>query len=342
MDEQDYYLQEISNRDHYYSFPYPGEEYFPFTEQPGEEGTIRAAETEEQPGFKPSRKELKPKKSSKKGKAILETPPGAAEMFSTEIALINHIQTLSKEDGYRLLKKQMSMDTTQQSGKGKEWIDIQEDFCQLGELRNYQKDEVVEVEDCPPLGLETLKITDFQLHASTAKRYGLGAHRGRLNIQAGVNENDFYDGAWCAGRNDPFQWIEVDARRLTKFTGVITQGRNSLWSSNWVTSFRVLVSNDSHAWTAVRNESGDVIFEGNSEKEIPVLNMLPVPLVARYIRINPRSWYEEGSICMRLEILGCPLPDPNNYYHRRNEMTTTDNLDFKHHNYKEMRQVGRV
>lgn len=36
--------------------------------------------------------------------------------------------------------------------------------------------------------------------------------------------------------------------------------------------------------------------------------MLPVPLVARYIRINPRSWFQEGSICMRLEILGCPLP----------------------------------
>lgn len=49
------------------------------------------------------------------------------------------------------------------------------------------------------------------------------------SFQAGVNENDFYDGAWCAGRNDPYQWIEVDARRLTKFTGVITQGRNSLW-----------------------------------------------------------------------------------------------------------------
>lgn len=36
---------------------------------------------------------------------------------------------------------------------------------------------------CPPLGLETLKVTDFQLHASTVKRYGLGAHRGRLNMQ---------------------------------------------------------------------------------------------------------------------------------------------------------------
>ncbi|XP_073934231.1 inactive carboxypeptidase-like protein X2 isoform X4 [Castor canadensis] len=197
-------------------------------------------------------------------------------------------------------------------------------------------------ESCPPLGLETLKITDFQLHASTTKRYGLGAHRGRLNIQAGINENDFYDGAWCAGRNDLHQWIEVDARRLTRFTGVITQGRNSLWLSDWVTSYKVMVSNDSHTWVTVKNGSGDMIFEGNSEKEIPVLNELPVPMVARYIRINPQSWFDNGSICMRMEILGCPLPDPNNYYHRRNEMTTTDDLDFKHHNYKEMRQLMKV
>ncbi|KAM4636038.1 inactive carboxypeptidase-like protein X2 [Discoglossus pictus] len=197
-------------------------------------------------------------------------------------------------------------------------------------------------ESCPPLGLETLKVTDFQLHASTVKRYGLGAHRGRLNIQSGVNENDLYDGAWCAGRSDSQQWLEVDARRLTKFTGVITQGRNSLWLSDWVTSYRVMVSNDSHSWVVARNESGDVFFQGNNEKEIPVLNELPEPLVGRYIRINPRSWYEEGSICMRMEILGCPLPDPNNYYYRRNEMTTSDNLDFRHHNYKEMRQLMKV
>lgn len=59
---------------------------------------------------------------------------------------------------------------------------------------------------------------------------------GRLNLslppalQAGLYEDDLYDGAWCAGRDDPLQWFEVDARRLTKFTGVITQGRSSLWS----------------------------------------------------------------------------------------------------------------
>ncbi|XP_037134058.1 inactive carboxypeptidase-like protein X2 [Syngnathus acus] len=196
--------------------------------------------------------------------------------------------------------------------------------------------------ECPPMGLETLKIDDFQLHASTTKRYGLGAHRGRLNIQAGLYEDDLYDGAWCAGRDDPLQWLEVDARRLTKFTGVITQGRSSLWSSDWVTSYKVMVSNDSHAWVTVKNGSEDMIFRGNREKEIPVRNIFPTPLVARYIRVNPQSWFNKGSICMRAEILGCPLPDPNNYYHRRNEVITTDELDFMLHSYKEMRQLMKV
>ncbi|XP_051883300.1 LOW QUALITY PROTEIN: inactive carboxypeptidase-like protein X2 [Pristis pectinata] len=206
---------------------------------------------------------------------------------------------------------------------------------------NYKVSEK-KIEKCPPLGLETLRVDDFQLHASTVQRYGLGAHRGRLNIQAGIFEDDFYDGAWCAGRNDYSQWFELDARRLTKFTGVITQGRNSLWSSDWVTSYSVLLSNDSYSWVTVKNGSDDMIFAANQEKEIPVLNEFPTPIVARYIRINPRSWHEDGDICMRVEILGCPMPDPNNYYHRRNEVTTTDELDFKHHSYKEMRQMMKM
>lgn len=45
--------------------------------------------------------------------------------------------------------------------------------------------------------------------------------------QAGAIEDDFYDGAWCAEDDAQNQWIEVDARRTTKFTGVITQGRDS-------------------------------------------------------------------------------------------------------------------
>ncbi|XP_045147326.1 inactive carboxypeptidase-like protein X2 [Echinops telfairi] len=257
------------------------------------------------PEPRPPKKATKPKKGPKKGKLPPEPPqPGKT----------------SPRRGARIRSIEKAASDAQSTPEARE--DIRE--------------------SCPPLGLETLRITDFQLHASTTKRYGLGAHRGRLNIQAGINENDLYDGAWCAGRNDRHQWLEVDARRLTKFTGVITQGRNSLWLSDWVTSYKVMVSNDSHTWVTVKNGSGDMIFEGNSEKEIPVLNELPVPIVARCIRINPQTWLDNGDICLRMEILGCPLPDPNNYYHRRNEMTTTDDLDFKHHSYKEMRQLMKV
>lgn len=45
--------------------------------------------------------------------------------------------------------------------------------------------------------------------------------------QAGDTEDDYYDGAWCAEDDSQTQWIEVDTRRTTKFTGVITQGRDS-------------------------------------------------------------------------------------------------------------------
>lgn len=45
--------------------------------------------------------------------------------------------------------------------------------------------------------------------------------------QAGATEDDYYDGAWCAEDESQTQWIEVDTRRTTKFTGVITQGRDS-------------------------------------------------------------------------------------------------------------------
>lgn len=39
------------------------------------------------------------------------------------------------------------------------------------------------VSECPPLGLESLRVKDTQLRASSYKRRGLGPHRGRLNIQ---------------------------------------------------------------------------------------------------------------------------------------------------------------
>ncbi|XP_041329775.1 probable carboxypeptidase X1 [Pyrgilauda ruficollis] len=192
---------------------------------------------------------------------------------------------------------------------------------------------------CPPLGLESLRVLDEQLRASSHKRHGLGAHRGRLNIQSGLYDGDFYDGGWCAGHEDTRQWLEVDARRLTRFTGVVTQGLNSIWTYDWVTSYKVQVSNDSHAWLPSRNGTEEAVFPANKDPETPVLNLLPSPLVGRFLRINPQSWFPNGTVCLRAEVLGCPVPDPSDAHAWHSPAPPESQLDFRHHNYKEMRKL---
>ncbi|XP_056328452.1 probable carboxypeptidase X1 isoform X3 [Danio aesculapii] len=193
--------------------------------------------------------------------------------------------------------------------------------------------------ECPPLGLESLKVKDSQIQASSYLRRGLGPHRGRLNIQSGVEDGDIYDGGWCAQYEDQQQWLQIHAQKLTRFTAVILQGRSSIWSLDYVESFKVQVSNDTIKWKPCMNGTQEAVFEGNTDSETPVLAVLPEPAVAQYIRINPQSWFKNGTICLRAEIMGCELADPNNIYPWQSEDGTQDKLDFRHHNYKEMRKL---
>ncbi|XP_038868052.1 probable carboxypeptidase X1 [Salvelinus namaycush] len=221
--------------------------------------------------------------------------------------------------------------------------DLNEGIDKKVEKRVWNKepeDEPLEFE-CPPLGLESLRVKDTQLRASSYKRRGLGPHRGRLNIQSGIEDGDIYDGAWCAQYEDKKQWLEVDARRPTRFTGVILQGRSSIWSWDFILTYKVQFSNDTLVWQPAMNGTKEAVFEGNQDTETPVLALFnESATVARYIRINPQSWYENGTICLRAEVLGCTLPDPNNIYAwQQTEQGTQDKLDFRHHNYKEMRKL---
>lgn len=103
-------------------------------------------------------------------------------------------------------------------------------------------------------------------------------------LQSGVEDGDIYDGAWCARHRDKNQWLEVDARRLTRFTGVVLQGRNSIWRSvrvgtvscggdleagdefvcpvlSWdvVHSYKVQFSNDTLVWRPSMNGSQEAV-----------------------------------------------------------------------------------
>lgn len=195
--------------------------------------------------------------------------------------------------------------------------------------------------ECPPLGLESHKIGDDQILSSSFLRHGLGPHRVRLNMQAG-NENeeeeDYHDGAWCAQADEQTQWIEIDARKLVEFSGVITQGRDSLLHNDWVNTYYVQFSNDSRTWMTYTDGYYDWLFFGNVDTDTPVLSEFPETVVARYIRINPQSW--NGSLCMRMEVLACPVSAPNQY--ESNQVTSAAGLDFRHHNYKDLRQLMKV
>ncbi|KAG9338172.1 hypothetical protein JZ751_027041 [Albula glossodonta] len=246
---------------------------------------------------------------------------------------------------------------------------------------------------CPPLGLESLRVKDRDLRASSYQRRGLGPHRGRLNIQSGIEDGDIYDGAWCAQYKDRDQWLELDARRLTLFTGVILQGRSSIWRCvgtlgalaprlapvllgwHWPPLSAVRVTEEAPLRRTRREHSAQSrlpcasqqcarcgrrlaassalsptdwhgaaleVFEGNQDTETPVLALLPEPKVARYLRINPQTWYENGTVCLRAEVLGCILPDPSDVYNRPVEQDPKDKLDFRHHNYKEMRKLMKA
>lgn len=48
-------------------------------------------------------------------------------------------------------------------------------------------------------------------------------------LQSGLEDGDLYDGAWCAEQQDSEPWFQVDAKNPVRFSGIVTQGRNSVW-----------------------------------------------------------------------------------------------------------------
>lgn len=236
------------------------------------------------------------------------------------------------------LKKQEEEEEKARKEKAEKAERLRKQWEQEEEERLKQiQQKPAEPKKCPPLGLESHRVEDDQLLASSQSHHGFTAQRGRLNMQGTDNEEDLYGGAWCAEPEETNHWFEVDARREVEFSGVITQGRNSETVEDFMSSYFVAFSNDSRDWTILHDGYAEWLFYGNVDKDTPVMNQFASPVVARYIRILPQSW--NGSLCIRAEILACQLPSS---YRSENEVNPSDDLDYRHHNYKEMRQMMKV
>ncbi|XP_072182247.1 inactive carboxypeptidase-like protein X2 [Diadema setosum] len=158
---------------------------------------------------------------------------------------------------------------------------------------------VDQIQAAVPLGMEDGTITADQISASSCYQFPDCADHARLNHPAEGGRR----GAWCAADDDPSPWIQVDLLTNFLITGVITQGRYPHYSQ-WVTSYQVLYRPDGEAeFQMVTDASGqNVTFKGNTDKNTPVENDLPIYVVARYVRLLPVTFNEHVS--MRFELLG--------------------------------------
>ncbi|XP_034743563.1 contactin-associated protein-like 4 [Etheostoma cragini] len=111
-------------------------------------------------------------------------------------------------------------------------------------------------------------------------------------------------GGWSPHTSDPYQWLEVDLGQRTTITAVATQGRYG--SSDWLSSYLLMVSDTGHNWKQYRQEDSIGSFPGNSNADSVVQYKLQQPAIARFLRFIPLEWNPSGRIGLRLETYGCP------------------------------------
>ncbi|KAK3611486.1 hypothetical protein CHS0354_039099 [Potamilus streckersoni] len=154
-----------------------------------------------------------------------------------------------------------------------------------------------------PMGLSNpFIVSNNQFDASTAYNYSFEAFRGRLYEVADITGG----GAWIPRHADQFQWVQVDFGLPERIVGIITQGRQDM--PQWVTTYTVSYSIDGQTWQDYKDVGASVsrLFQGNYDQNTPVIGAFDREILARYVRINPKTWY--NTIALRFDMLSCYGP----------------------------------
>ncbi|XP_019637229.1 PREDICTED: uncharacterized protein LOC109479680 [Branchiostoma belcheri] len=144
-----------------------------------------------------------------------------------------------------------------------------------------------------PIGMESGFIPDESITASTEYSYYLRASEARLQGSS----------SWASGPLDLSQWLQVDLGWMHPISGVITQGRPD--RDQWVTSYKLQHSIFGDQFTTIVDlfTGLDKVFTANSDRDTEVTNLLDEPIITRFVRFWPQTWF--NWISMRVEILRC-------------------------------------
>ena len=146
--------------------------------------------------------------------------------------------------------------------------------------------------DPKALGMQSGKIPDSRLKASSEWTSNWGPGYGRLHGNK----------CWIAQHSNTNQWLQIDFKYKATVTEILTQGRRE--KNQWVKSYTVAYSDDGINFKTFKGDRGqDKIFSGNADRSSVERQEVKPVIVARFIRIQPRTWH--GHISMRVEVHGC-------------------------------------
>ncbi|KAM6310335.1 coagulation factor V [Aegotheles albertisi] len=159
-----------------------------------------------------------------------------------------------------------------------------------------------EVDGCSlPLGMESGEIKNSQITASSVKTSWFNTWDSSL---ARLNQNGKIN-AWRAKLNNKQQWLQIDLLTIKKITAIATQGTKSISAENFVKTYVIQYSNEGSEWKSYTDDASSVakVFLGNENSSGHVKHFFKPPILSRFIRIVPRTWYH--GIALRLELYGC-------------------------------------
>ena len=94
------------------------------------------------------------------------------------------------------------------------------------------------------------------------------------------------------------EWMQIDTGKVQKIEGLVSQGRQDF--AQWVTSYKVMVSNDGKAWKDVQC---GFVFTANRNQYSKVKALFDKDVKARFVRIFPQTW--NGWMSMRAGVIVC-------------------------------------
>ncbi|CAB4015538.1 Hypothetical predicted protein, partial [Paramuricea clavata] len=148
--------------------------------------------------------------------------------------------------------------------------------------------------DPKALGMQSGKIPDSRITASSEWHTYWGPRFGRLH----------WNKCWISRPLDTNQWLQIDFKYKATVTEILTQGRPQTSKDQWVRSYTIAYSDDGMNFETYKVYKGqDKVFSGNTDRNSVVRHELSPVLVARFIRIQPKSW--KLHISMRAEFRGC-------------------------------------